>query len=263
MLKKTIKFEDIDGNKVEEDFHFSVSRADMIELMIEKPELEEKLKALTTTMDGRSIVGILKEFILLGVGKRPPGTREFVKNEAVLNDFRYSGAYDQLLWELANDPKQANEFLEGLFPASLLDEIKIRGGNFDDIRKQVAEGKPLTEIVADLPDKDWAAQSAPPNPTAEVKNPNSFVELATPGTTIDTVEGEVVKDPRSPFPSALPEAIAAQSETSTSGEPERPAWLKELREPTSKELLEMPKAEMALAFRLREEGKLNTQAKPA
>ena len=266
MLKKTINFTDIDGNKVTEDFYFKVDRADLIELMIDKPEMEEKLQTMTTNMDGRSIIGILREFILVSVGKRPPGTREFVKTKEVLSDFRYSGAYDALLWELTNDPKQANDFLESIFPASLLEEIKLRGGNFDDIRKQVADGKPLNEVVAQLPDKDWAANPVASHPLAEgreaeIKNPQSFVELATPGTTIDTVEGEVVADPRSTFPSSLPEAVAATRTINQDSSDDRPAWLRELREPTNKELLEMNKGEMALAFRLREEGKLNVQNK--
>ena len=255
MLKKTIEFEDLDGNKISEDFYFNVSRTDMIELLIEKPEVEEKLQKLANTMDGRSIVGLLKEFILLGVGKRPEGTRQFVKNEEILNDFRYSGAYDSLLWELANHPETANDFLEGIFPASLLEEIK-KSGSLEELRAKVATGKD-GETVITLPDKDWAAQPVENHPLV-----TKVEELPDSGR-IDTVEGEVVTDPRTPFPASLPEAVAAQGQTSPAGESEQPAWLKELREPTSKELLEMGKGEMALAFRMREEGKLNRMNKPA
>lgn len=180
----------------------------------------------------------------MGVGKRPEGTRQFVKSEAVVNDFRYSGAYDALLWELANNPDLANEFLEGLFPPALLEEVK-KAGSVEELRQKIAAGG-KNETVVDLPDKDWAAKPAPENPAIDTNS-------------IATVEGEVVSDPRTTFPDSLPEAIAVQNQTSAA-ESERPAWLKEMREPTGRELLEMPKSEMALAFRLKEEGKLKKSA---
>lgn len=263
MLKKTLTWTDIDDKEVTEEFHFSVSRGDLIDFMIEKPEMEEKLQKLAVTMDGRSIVGLLKEFIILAVGRRPEGSRQFVKTPEITNDFRFSGAYDTLLWELANDPEQANNFMEHVFPTALLDEIK-KQGSLEELRAKVAKG-PKGETIVDLPDKDWAAKDAPANPLveaaeAEAKNPQSFVELATPGATIDTIEGEVVSDPKTAFPGSLPEALSSQQSTHSDSEHDRPAWLKEMREPTSKELIEMPKEEMQLAFRLKEEGKLAKSA---
>ena len=255
MLKRTISFVDIDGNKVSEEFYFNVAREDMIELMVEKPEMEDKLQAMVDSMDGRSIDSLLKEFILLGVGRRPEGTRQFVKNEEVTNDFRYSGAYGQLLWELANDPTLAEEFMEGIFPPSLLDEMK-QHGSIEDIRAKIAARK--GETIVNLPDKDPAAKPIPHPLTAAE---DGTEELPDSGR-IDTVEGEV-SDPRSPFPNSLPTAVAAQGTPREGVEDDRPAWLRELREPTNKELLAMDKAEMALAFKMREEGKLNTMNKPA
>jgi hypothetical protein len=268
MLTRTIEFEDIDGKKVVEEFHFHVSRTDMIDLLIEKPEMEAKLTTMAESMDGRSIIGLLKEFIFLSVGKRPANGRQFIKNQEITDDFRYSGAYDSLLWELTNNPEMANEFLEGIFPASLLEEIK-KSGSLEDLRKRVAEGKSDETVVA-LPDKDWAAKPVSDHPlrtnenfeTNAVMSPSIAPSLENVKNPQTFVEGEVVTESKpTPFPESLPEAIAAQRSVQETGESERPAWLKEMREPTGKELLEMPKSEMALAFRLKEEGKLNTEDK--
>jgi hypothetical protein len=249
MLKKTITFKDVDDQPITEEFHFNVSRSDLIDILVEKPELEEKLQLMATKMDGRAIMSLLKEFIILGVGKREEGGRKFVKNAAITDDFRYSGAYDSLYWELVNDPEAADKFLMGLFPSSMIEEIQ-KTGKIEDIQKQLAEGKTLGDITVNLPDKDWAAKEAPANP--------AFQELPNSGT-IDTVEGEVVSDPRSPFPNSLPEAIAAQESTRKGVEDERPAWLREHREPTSEELRNMNPTEFQLAFKMKNEGKFAKQ----
>jgi len=57
-------------------------------------------------------------------------------------------------------------------------------------------------------------------------------------------------------PSNAPELQAAEPVLEETGK-DTPAWLREEREPTNKELMEMSKDEMALAFRLKSEGKLN------
>lgn len=53
-----------------------------------------------------------------------------------------------------------------------------------------------------------------------------------------------------------PELEAAAPVLDEAGKDERPKWLQEEREPTSQELISMPRDEMMLAFKMREEGKL-------
>lgn len=239
MLKRTITFRDIDDNEVTEEFRFNVTRSDMIDLLVEKPELEEKLQAMGQKMDGRAVMGLLREFIILGVGRRPEGSRQFVKSKEILNDFLFSGAYDALYWELTNDPDQADAFLTGLFPTSLLEEIQ-KTGQIADVQRQLAEGKTLGEITVDLPKEDWSSKDAP-----------ATQELPKSGT-IDTVEGKAVTGAEpTPFPESLAKATEAQREPEDS----RPAWVKENREPTSEELRSMSPSEFALAFRMKNEGK--------
>lgn len=255
MLKKSVTFDNIDGVKVTEEFHFFVDQSDLIDLLVEKPEMEEKLQMLATNMDGRAIMSLLKEFMLLSVGRRDPEGRKFIKSKEIAEDFRYSGAYNSLYWELINDPAKANDFLEGIIPTSLLQDVEKmkNSGSLEDVRKQLQEGKSIEEI--NLPDKDWAAKPVADHPLAQKTE-----ELPSSGV-IDTVEGQVVTvDKRTPFPGSLPEAISAQGETQSS---EQPAWLKERREPTHKEFLEMDKKEMSLAFRMKQAGELNTEDKQA
>ena len=71
MLKKTITYEDFDGNTVSEDFFFHLSQAELVELELShKDGLSESLKRIIEAEDGRGIVAEFKNIILTAYGKK-------------------------------------------------------------------------------------------------------------------------------------------------------------------------------------------------
>lgn len=124
MLKKTITFEDLDGNKVTEDFYFNVSKAEIAELELStKGGLSEHLKTIVEAEDGASIMKTFRDIISLSVGVRSEDGRRFIKNEEVRDNFMQTDAYSVLFMELVTDAEKGSEFIRGIMPSDLADKI--------------------------------------------------------------------------------------------------------------------------------------------
>ena len=83
MLKKTITYEDFNGDKVSEDFFFHLSKAELVELELShKGGLSEALKRIVESEDGKAIIAEFKNIILSSYGQRSDDGKRFVKNQA-------------------------------------------------------------------------------------------------------------------------------------------------------------------------------------
>ena len=123
MLKKTITYEDFDGNTVSEDFFFHLSQAELVELELShKDGLSESLKRIIEAEDGRGIVAEFKNIILTAYGKKSDDGRQFIKNQQVREEFASTEAYSSLFMELVTDTDFAIEFINGIIPTKMLEE---------------------------------------------------------------------------------------------------------------------------------------------
>lgn len=125
MLKKTITYEDFNGQEQTEDFYFHLSKADLIELeMSKKGGLEEWLKRVIASKDGKAIMEEFKNLIMMSVGERSDDGKRFRKDVQLRHDFRDSPAYDVLFMELVTDADKAAEFVNGIIPNNMADQLK-------------------------------------------------------------------------------------------------------------------------------------------
>lgn len=125
MLKKSITFEDLEGNKLTEDFYFNFSKAELVELeMSEKGGLVGFLEEIVKTQDGQLIIDIFKKIILLAYGVRSEDGRRFIKSDELRNEFSQTDAYSELFMELATNAGAAATFMNGVIPAALAEEVK-------------------------------------------------------------------------------------------------------------------------------------------
>lgn len=176
MLKKTITFQDLDGNDVTEDFYFSLNKAEIAEMELSHPGgLGAYLNEIVETNDGAAIISTFKMILEKAVGRRSEDGRRLIKNQDVVNDFMQSDAYSVLFMELVTDGEAAAKFVEAIVP--------------QDMKDILSSEKPLVDIP--LPDK-----------------------------------AEETKD-------------------------DRPAWIRDDREPTKEEMASMSKDELLEAFRRR------------
>lgn len=138
MLKKTITFKDLDGNELTEDFYFNLTKAELAELELGQSGggMMAHLKRIVEAEDGGQIIGTFKRIILMSVGKRSEDNRRFIKNQEIVDDFAQTDAYTKLFMELCTDAEKGAEFIRGIVPQDLVEDV--------------AAGRPVTDLTASL-----------------------------------------------------------------------------------------------------------------
>lgn len=130
MLKKTIKYEDFNGDEVEEDFYFHLSKAELVELeMSQEGGMSAWLENVVAAQDGKTIITEFKKIVLSAYGKRSPDGKRFIKNQDLRDEFESTEAYSVLFVELVTDAEKAAEFVNGVIPANMAEEAaKLAAG---------------------------------------------------------------------------------------------------------------------------------------
>jgi hypothetical protein len=129
VLKKTITFEDFNGDTVSEDYFFHLSKAELVELeMSHEGGLSVALQRIVTAEDGKGIVTEFKNIILSAYGQRSLDGRRFIKNQNLRDEFESSEAYSTLFMELVTDTNAAVEFVNGIIPAGMSEEAAKLAG---------------------------------------------------------------------------------------------------------------------------------------
>lgn len=142
MLKKTITFEDFNGEEVSEDHFFHLSKAELVEMeMSHEGGLSKALQEIIASEDGKEIISQFKTIILGAYGKKSDDDRRFIKNQIIREEFESSEAYSTLFMELVTNTDAAVEFINGVIP----------GGLAEEMAKQVGTTTPLP--VAAVPDE--------------------------------------------------------------------------------------------------------------
>ena len=118
MLKKTITYEDYDGNKRTEDFYFNLSKAEIMEMELSvSGGMTQMLNRIIAEQDSEKIIKTFKEIILKAYGEKSPDGKRFIKSEELSTAFSQTEAFSQLFMELATDADAAAKFVNGIIPA--------------------------------------------------------------------------------------------------------------------------------------------------
>lgn len=123
MFKKTVTFEDFNGNKQTKDFYFHISKAEFLAMAANGEAMQERLKRITSAVDGVAILKEFRDLIKLGVGIRSEDGQRFIKDAEAQSILLDSPAFDELLMELATDASAATEFVQQLLPEKLQKEM--------------------------------------------------------------------------------------------------------------------------------------------
>lgn len=142
MIKKTINYIDIDGNKAQEDVYFHLYKSEAVKLVNEGfVDKAEKLQNTAANLISEKrdendpayyavfceYTTMIKELVNIGYGKRivdEEGKSHFVKNDKLRMLFIGSDVYNALIDELTYDADEAAEFVQGMLPAEVLNKIK-------------------------------------------------------------------------------------------------------------------------------------------
>ncbi len=125
MIKKTVTFTDFNGNERTEDFYFHLTEQELTEWELSVDGgLSGVLTRIINSQDNKKLVEIFKDLLIRSYGVKTPDGRGFIKNEEVLNNFKYTQAFSDIYMELATDDKAASEFINGIMPASLAKNVQ-------------------------------------------------------------------------------------------------------------------------------------------
>ena len=127
MLKKTITYEDYDGNTRTEDLYFFISKSELMDMELSTPGgFANKLERISKAQDGAEIMKIFKDLILKSYGEKSDDGRSFIKKKNGINlseAFEQTEAFNQLYTELLMNPDKASAFINGIMPKDIMNEI--------------------------------------------------------------------------------------------------------------------------------------------
>jgi hypothetical protein len=123
MLKKTITYKDFNGNELTEDFYFNLSKLELQELQMsvdggmseylgslvpENIDEEGTFKIDATT---REIWNAFKLLVDASYGIKSEDGKRFIKSDKILEEFKQTNAYVNLIMELAENSEEAEKFI--------------------------------------------------------------------------------------------------------------------------------------------------------
>lgn len=120
MLKRTINYEDFNGEKKSVVRHFHLSEPELIEMEVEvKGGFAEHLKSIAESDDKNALIKEFKRIILMAYGEKSVDGESFVKSQELCDRFAQTAAYNALFMELATDDNAAAEFIVALMPKNM------------------------------------------------------------------------------------------------------------------------------------------------
>ena len=124
MLKKTITYTDYNDVERTETFYFNISESELTEMQLStEGGLAERLQKMIDSQDVPSVTKVFKDIILKAYGEKSADGKYFRKSEDISNAFVATEAYNKLYMELLQDPDKLAEFINGLLPKSVRDEV--------------------------------------------------------------------------------------------------------------------------------------------
>lgn len=125
MLKHEITYTDFNDVEVTDVFYFNISKPELVDLDVEyKQGFETFLKDIIEARDGQQLVQQFKKIVLLAHGKKSEDGKRFIKSDQLREEFSQSAAYIELYMKLATDHNFAAEFIIGIMPKDMGEEVK-------------------------------------------------------------------------------------------------------------------------------------------
>lgn len=127
MLKKTITYEDFNGNQRTEDFYFNLSKNELSRMEVSKEGgLDEYLKKIVQATKSKEIYQFIEEIVLKSYGEKSDDGRRFIKSEELSKAFSETPAYDNLIMSFfgENGAENLSSFVNALIPKDLAAEVE-------------------------------------------------------------------------------------------------------------------------------------------
>lgn len=131
MIKKTVTYTDYNGVERTESFYFHFSEAEILDMeMSTEGGFAERVQRIVDAKQQTELLKVIKQFVYDAYGVKSDDGKRFIKNDEVKTAFIESPAYSKIFMEMLGDDKIAAEFVNGVVPANMKDELaKIAAKN--------------------------------------------------------------------------------------------------------------------------------------
>lgn len=144
MLKKSISYVDLNGEKQTDECYFNLSKQELVEMAVsEKGGFQNYVQMLIDEKDMKKIYSLFKEIVLMSYGQKAPDGRAFIKRKMVdgqmiklRDEFEQTEAFSELMVELLSGGQESMaNFINKLVPQELADAVA------KELEKQEAASK--------------------------------------------------------------------------------------------------------------------------
>jgi hypothetical protein len=124
VLKKEITYKDLDGNSVTDTFYFNLSKRELAEMqLMAGGSLADQLQEIVKSNDTALIIQNFKMILEKSFGVRAEDNKRFIKDPELFKAFSETDAYDELFMEILTNATFAAEFINGVMPKELVDQV--------------------------------------------------------------------------------------------------------------------------------------------
>jgi hypothetical protein len=126
VFKTTVTYHDFNDKPHTEDLYFHMMAPEWADLEF-NPEfdgsLNDYIKDAMESGEGRKIYTFFKMMVVNSYGRRSEDGSEFIKNPEFSEKFLNSPAWEQFFLWLTDDPKNSEQFWNGLFPEAMKEKV--------------------------------------------------------------------------------------------------------------------------------------------
>ena len=120
MVIKRIGYDTYDGEHLEENFYFNLTKTEAMTLQVSKAGgFEQYLKNIIDAHSGKEIMDTVRNIILLAYGEKSPDGKRLMKSDEIRQNFECSPAFDELFTELVLDDKKMSAFINEVMPKDM------------------------------------------------------------------------------------------------------------------------------------------------
>lgn len=116
MLKQRVKYEGFDGEIIEEDLYFNLTRIDLIELndRYDSKDMAAYMDKIVKEKNVKELYRVLKDIVLMAYGVKSEDGKRFIKNQTVKDEFAESLAFAQLIEDFHETETAMSDFVTGI-----------------------------------------------------------------------------------------------------------------------------------------------------
>lgn len=120
MIKKTVTYEDYNGENRTETFYFHFTEAEILDMeMSTEGGFAERIQRIIDAKDQSALMKLIKKFVIDAYGVKSPDGKRFIKNDEVKAAFLECPAYSDIFMDMVTDDKLAAEFVNGVVPKNM------------------------------------------------------------------------------------------------------------------------------------------------